>query len=273
MKSTLQTRSPRILDRSGLVRIFGFPATLVHFDTLVLDRWLWLKNRLPRTRNGERLIDIGTGAGAFAIGAARRGYTALGLSWDAENQRVATERSRICNAYNVTFDLLDVRRLDERKDLVASFEVAICLETIEHILDDRKLLIDIGRVLVPGGFLPLTTPNYYYRAITAGDEGPFLREETGWHVRRGYTPSMLFELCEVSGFMAPEISYCGGFCSQKVTWLLRNLDNFHWLLAWVVALPLRILPPLFDPLVRKILGWPDYSICIVAQKPRFRELK
>jgi hypothetical protein len=82
---------------------------------------------------------------------------------------------------------------------------------------------------------------------------------------------MLLELCESSGFMVPEISYCSGFFSQKITWLLRNLSELHWLLAWFVVLPLRIVPPLLDPLVRKISGWPDYSICLVAQKPRFRK--
>ena len=271
MRITLHNHHSFVLDRSSLVRVFGFPATLIHFDTLVLDRWFWVKKRLPRTRNGERIIDIGSGAGAFTIGAARRGYTALGLSWDAETLGVAAERARLCDARNTVFELFDIRRLGERKDLSESFEVAVCLETVEHILDDRKLLSDIGRVLVPGGFLLLTTPNHYYRAITLGDDGPFLHEETGWHVRRGYTPSMLLELCEASGFMIPEISYCSGFFSQKITWLIRNLSNLHWLLAWFVVLPLRIVPPLLDPVVRKISGWADYSICIVAQKPRFRK--
>jgi 2-polyprenyl-3-methyl-5-hydroxy-6-metoxy-1,4-benzoquinol methylase len=185
MRTTLYNNHSVVLDRSSLVRVFGFPATLIHFDTLVLDRWLWLRKRLPRTRNNERLIDVGCGAGAFTIGAARRGYTALGLSWDAENQGVASERAELCRTPNVVFELLDIRRLGERQDLFESFEVAICIETVEHILDDRKLLRDIGRALVPGGFLVLTTPNHYYRAITLGDHGPFLPDETGSHVRRG----------------------------------------------------------------------------------------
>ena len=29
-----------------LVRALGFPATLIHGDTLVWDRWRWLKPRL-----------------------------------------------------------------------------------------------------------------------------------------------------------------------------------------------------------------------------------
>jgi hypothetical protein len=41
------------------------------------------------------------------------------------------------------------------------------------------------------------------------------------------------------------------------------------LLGWFVVLPLRILPPLIDWLIAAITGWPDFSICLVAYKPRF----
>src|SRR5689334_24813866 len=175
------------MDKSLLVRVFGFPATLVHGDTLVLDRWRWLKNRLPLTANGERLLDVGCGTGAFTIGAARRGYRALGLSWDERNQATAQYRAELCRTPGASFDVLDVRRLDTRSDLRDAFDVALCLECVEHILDDRKLIRDIAACLKPGGRLLLTTPNYDYRAITREDNGPFALAETGWHVRRGYT--------------------------------------------------------------------------------------
>src|SRR5258708_30322195 len=87
----------QLMDRSALVKLFGFPATLVHGDPLVLDRWFWLKARLPKTRNDEHLLDVGCGTGAFSIGAALRGYRALGLSWDERNQSLAKERATYCN--------------------------------------------------------------------------------------------------------------------------------------------------------------------------------
>src|SRR5947209_3467752 len=120
-------------DESLLVKIAGFPATLIHGDPLILDRWFWLEKRLPKTNNNERLLDVGCGSGAFTIGAALRGYRALGLTWDERDQCVAAERAAICKAPSASFGILDVRKLDTRADLIRSFDVAICLETVEHI--------------------------------------------------------------------------------------------------------------------------------------------
>jgi SAM-dependent methyltransferase len=257
------------MDRSLLVRLLGFPANLIHHDLLVLDRWLWLRRRLPRTRNGERLIDIGCGTGSFTIGAARRGYIGVGLSWDLRNQQVAAERAALCKANLVEFPIQDIRELDKCTEFRQAFEIAICCENIEHILDDRKLMRDIHACLKPGGMLLLTTPNYFYRAITSTDNGPFSRIEDGWHVRRGYTVAGLQELCTDCSFLVEEISSCSGFLSQKITAVLRVLGRRWPLLAWATVLPLRPLPLLLDRLFARLTGWPDYSICLVAIKPRF----
>ena len=113
------------LDESLLVKMFGFPATLIHGDTAVLDRWLWLRKHLPETCNGEKLVDIGCGTGAFTIGAALRGYEVLGLGWSERNQEVAGYRARLCHARSAAFEVLDVRQLDTRQDLIGNYDVAI----------------------------------------------------------------------------------------------------------------------------------------------------
>lgn len=256
------------MDKSLLTKLIGFPATLIHGDTLVLDRWRWLKQRLPITRNEEKLIDIGCGTGAFSIGAALRGYEALGLSWDERNQKVATDRAKICKAVSARFEVLDVRNLDARDNLVGKFDVAVCCENIEHILDDRKLIRDIAICLKPGGRLLLTTPYLLYRPITEADCGPFSKIEDGSHVRRGYTKAMLEELCIDSGLIPEHISYCSGIISQRITTILRVISRIHPILGWAIVLPLRILP-LFDKLVTKFVQWPYYCICLDAYKPRF----
>ncbi|MEH2263622.1 class I SAM-dependent methyltransferase [Nostoc sp.] len=258
------------MNKSLLVKIFGFPATLIHGDPMVLDRWFWLRKRLPRTANDEKLIDIGCGTGAFTIGAALRGYESLGLSWDERNQQVAEERAKLSGADLASFEIQDVRLLSQRPDLFQEFDVAICCENIEHILDDRQLVIDIAGCLKPGGRLLLTTPNYYYHPITSGDMGPFCKVESGWHVRRGYTEAMLRELCDQAGFIFEERSFCSGYLSQKIAFLLWTLTEIHPLFAWTLTLPLRVIPPVFDKAITGAMGFPYFSICMEVYKPKYR---
>jgi hypothetical protein len=115
----------------------------------------------------------------------------------------------------------------------------------------------------------LTAPNLEYRAINKEDNGPFSTTETGWHVRRGYTRAMILELCDRSGFVADEISYCTGIVSQKVCHLWRVVGKLDSRLGWLTLLPLRPLPLLFDRPLDWLLRWPAYSICLSAYRPRF----
>lgn len=253
------------MDRSILVRLFGYRACFIHGDTAVLDRWNFVKRHCPKTRNGERVFDAGCGSGAFSIGLAMRGYDAIGLSWDERNQKIAQDRARIVGANNVVFPIGDLRGLDERIELFGKFDYVLSLENIEHVLDDRKLMCNLSSCLKPGGWLVLSTPNKDYRAVTPEDDGPFEKVESGWHVRRGYTSGMLEELCAQSGLKVERIASCTGFISQKLTWLIRK----GGILGWLLALPLRVLPPLFDPLIANLFRYPDFSITLVAYKPRF----
>ena len=233
-----------------------------------LDRWRWLKRRLPKTANGERLIDVGCGTGAFTIGAALRGYIALGLSWDQRNQAEATRRAVMCGTDQASFNICDVRELGQHAEYRETFDVAVCAENIEHILDDARLMLSMAACLKPGGRLLLTTPNFYYRAITKSDDGPFCVTETGWHVRRGYTRSMVLELVEYAGLKCEELSYCSGVISQYITWLMREAATIHPLLGWTIILPLRPLA-LIDDIISRWSTTPPYSICVEAYKPRF----
>jgi 2-polyprenyl-3-methyl-5-hydroxy-6-metoxy-1,4-benzoquinol methylase len=253
--------------KSGLVRILGFPATLIHGDTLVLDRWLWLKRYLPVVEPGSRsLLDVGCGTGAFTMGAARRGYRSLGLSWDKRNQTVAQQRAKICKADTASFEVQDVRRLDERPDLAEQFDVAICCECIEHILDDVKLMQDIARCLKPEGVLLLTTPNLSFKPM-AYDNEILSTGDDGGHVRRGYSPADLMRLCQQSSFEVMKIEYCSGVLSQKITSLKRIAANVtSEMISWPIVLPLRWIPPMFDSAVTRAMNWPDYSITLVARK-------
>lgn len=246
-----------------LVKFLGFPATLIQGDTLVLDRWNWLRSILPVGNGDKTILDIGCGTGAFSIGLSLRGYKCLGLTWDAQDTNRARSRAKDCKAHNCSFEIQDARQLDQRTDLFNRFDYVVCTENIEHILNDDKLVRDMGHCLKPGGKLLLTTPNLNFISITKEDDDPLQTVELGWHVRRGYDKKRLEELCKSAGLMVEKIDFVSGFFSQRVTRVWRTLNKVNPLLSFLVTLPLRIVPPAVDKLVK----YPGYSITLIAQKP------
>jgi len=191
----------------------------------------------------------------------------LGLTWSPIDCETAESRATICRTPSARFEVQDVRQLDQRKDLIGGFDLAVCTEVVEHILNDKKLLIDVGRLLRPGGRLLLTTPFYGFRAITSEDYGPYSTVEDGGHVRRGYTVEQLEVLCRDAGLTLKSYTYCSGILSQKITTLMRWISRASPLLAWAVTLPLRPFPLVFDRWLTPLLNWPCFSICIEAEKP------
>ena len=241
---------------------------LVYGGPLTLDGWRWLSSRLPRTVDNWKLLDIGCGSGAYTIKAATKGYDARGFSWSKNATIKATMRAKQANVKNCAFDTFDARDLDKYPH--KNFDVIINTENIEHIIDDLKLVKDIYAKLKPGGFLLLTSPNYFYRVINKDDLGPFSTYEDGGHVRRGYTKAMLEELCKNSGLKVEEISLCSGFCTQYLTKIIRSLNYVLGIkITWLITFPLRILPIILDPTIRRILKFKDYKICLLAYKPRY----
>jgi SAM-dependent methyltransferase len=240
---------------------------LIRGDTLVFDRYLWLCRHLPRTRGKETLLDVGCGSGALTLAACARGYDSVGLSWDLENQRKAESRAMRAGLSNsAKFPIFDARDLDKFSP-ASTFDVIINFENIEHIIDDKKLFGDMCQLLAPGGRLLLTTPNFNYWPMSSDDLGPYQEIEDGRHVRRGYSPAMLRELCELSGMEVERIEYCSGITSQLSTRVFRYLlDRLGLTIAWLVILPLRPLAAMAEVMGFHLRG---YSICLVACKPRF----
>ena len=252
----------------ALTKLLGASAGLIQGDFFTRDRWLWLESRLPRTLNDETLLDVGCGTGAFSILAARRGYRCLGLSWDHADLAVANERAALCGAAGARFQICDIRELDQQEALKGQFDFALCCENIEHVLDDRRLVLAMAACLKPGGRLLLTSPNYHYEAVSKGDLGPFEKEERGWHVRRGYSRGQLLDLFHGTGLVIEDVSFCSGWASQKCTGFLRRFDGRPFLIGWIPTLPVRFFIPALDRLAAALFRHPGYSICVEAYKAR-----
>ena len=100
---------------------------------------------------GARILDAGCGSGRNMVELARRG-TVTGL----ELATASLQAARARGAGDVV-----PGSLDEPLPLGdAAFDLAVALDVLEHVEDDRAALRELARVLAPGGLLVVTVPQY-----------------------------------------------------------------------------------------------------------------
>ncbi len=248
--------------RDGLIYLLGWPALLLQQDPPTWDRWLWLRQQL---RGGAlRTLDAGCGSGGFSIYAAERGNVVLGLSFDEEANTRATRRAALLGVRRVGFRTADLRQLDVIAPELGAFDQIICLETIEHLLDDSGLVRNLAALLRPGGRLYLSTPFAGHKALL----GESLSQvEDGGHVRWGYTAQELRSIFSGAGLEVVAEGYLSGIVSQSITNLSRRLTTVvgtH--VAWALTLPLRLFRWLDRPLT-SLFKRPYLAIGVVGVKP------
>jgi SAM-dependent methyltransferase len=192
--------------------------------------------------------------------AARGGGEVTALSYSRADQEKAKRRARAIGLTGIRFCVRDLRELDRFAEELGCYDQVFCLEVIEHIRDDRKLLRDLARVTRPGGRLLLTTPSR--------DHVPFFGEvvserEDGHHVRRGYTHREMDELLSSAGFRVISRSFLSGVVSQWLFNVMYRFDRSYSHLGWGLTLPLRLLQP-FDRALTRLIGYPHLAIGVVA---------
>jgi SAM-dependent methyltransferase len=102
---------------------------------------------------GDRLLDVGCGDGAVTVALkdAMNAKEAFGVEIAPEG--VAAAKQRGIRAEQLDIDQHDLPFEDD------FFDAAYCGEIIEHVFDTDHLLVELNRVLRPGGVCVLTTPN------------------------------------------------------------------------------------------------------------------
>lgn len=244
-----------------LIKLIGWHATILHEDPCAFDRYKWLKKNI--IQGNLKTLDAGCGIGTFSFFAAKKGNLTTGLSFDKNANNQAKEKAQILNIKNINFKQCDLRYLDKFKNSLNKFDQIICFETIEHILNDKKLITDLSNLLKPGGRLLLTTPFKYYKRLW---HDKLSETEDGGHVRWGYTHEEIKKIFESTNLSILKQNYVSGFISQQLTNLSRILSTkINQRFAWFLILPLRLFQ-LLDPLITKFLKYPYLSIAIIGIK-------
>lgn len=248
---------------NALIRLIGWKAAILHGDPSVYDRWKWLRRCL--SPGPLRTFDAGCGNGAFTMYASKIGNKAVGMSFDEGKNQKARFRARILGIDNIQFIRGDLRKLDKMGGELGKFDQIICFETLEHILDDKKLIADLSGLLKPRGRLFLTVPYKHNKGLVGLG---LSKDEDGGHIRRGYTHSEIKDIFNKCGLGIQAQEYISGFVSQQLTNLMFLLNKIIGKVAsWIVIFPLRALQLLDLPLTR-LIAYPYLCIGVVGIKRR-----
>jgi SAM-dependent methyltransferase len=171
------------------------------------EPWAWERRRallLGEVRAGERVLDVGCGAGRFVRALGEAGADPVGV----EIAEAALERARR-NAPGADLRLVEPDGslpLEHR-----SVDLVWCSEVLEHVPDTAGLLSEVRRVLKTGGRLLATTPSHDLprRALIALLRWEEHFDPLGQHVRF-YSRRSLATTLDAGGFEAIDIRPWGG---------------------------------------------------------------
>ena len=223
----MSTRSIR-----NALRSLIYPGLDLHTRNRASLRRFW--------RTGPRdVLDAGSGNGYFSWLAYQSGARVIAVNSDPDQ----VEKSR---EFFLGFRKADPDRLQFEQgnlyELAAEtrqFDEIVCFEVLEHLHRDADVVREFYRILRPGGLLHVCCP---FRLHPRHQVEVLDVDETGGHVRAGYTEQDYRALLEPIGFRIERVIGIGPksvYVADKILRSIRNrLGDFFALPLFPLALPI-----------------------------------
>lgn len=197
----------------NLFRSFIYPGLDIH-----------LRNRASLCRYwkaGKRdVLDAGSGNGYFSWLAYRSGANVVALNY--ESSQVAKAREFFLEYHQLNPERLRFEQynLYDLSKETRTFDEIICYEVLEHLRRDEEVLAQFYRVLRPGGILHLCCP---HRLHPRHQAEVLDLDETGGHVRPGYTEDDYRKMLEPLGFTIDQVAGIGPRSVYVADEILRKI--------------------------------------------------
>jgi SAM-dependent methyltransferase len=229
---------------------------------------------------GDRLLDLGCGAGRHAFEAHRRGAHVVALDRsEAETPGVAGLLAAMRAEGEAPTTALGTAITAEGLSLPfagASFDRVVASEVLEHVADDAAVIAELARVLRPRGTLAVTVPRWFPEQVCwALADDYHAPAVPGGHVRI-YRAGQLAARLARSGLAVTGSHHAHALHTPY--WWLRCLVGvgreealpvrlYHRFLVWDITRgprPVRLLERALNPVVGK-------SLVLYLQKPAVPE--
>jgi len=180
------------------IRVFGAPISGLRIRC---------RRILPKIdRPYKKILDVGSGTGVFTAEIALSLPESSVLGIDNMRNLVDKANRMVKNAgiQNCHFLHADALHLHFREE----FDLVLCIDNLEHIEEDEKVLKNINLALKKEGRAIIHVPNYFRRWFLFKWHVNF---DVPGHVRPGYRWSDLMKKIERAGFCIEESFYTYGF--------------------------------------------------------------
>ncbi len=185
-------------------------------DLLLLRTWhvhkelkAWAKGK-----GSAEILDAGAGFGQYSYY-----MSGMNRNWNILAVDVKEEQVKDCNDFfgkigrkNVRFEVADLTKFVKEN----SYDMALSVDVMEHILEDVLVFRNIHASLKKGGMLLISTPSDQGGSdVHEGEDSSFIEE----HVRDGYPIKEIEEKLRTAGFEKVEARYAYG-APGKISWRL-----------------------------------------------------
>ncbi len=227
-----------IFNRTTALRILFYRL----LDLLLLRSW-HIRRELRKLKSGgfspELIADAGSGFGQYVYYLSKLFPRARIRGLDIKQEQVDD-----CNAFfgktgkgdRISFQYADLTQLNDKE----VYDLILCVDVMEHIEEDRRVLQNYYRALRPGGILLISTPSDQGGSDVHHEHDDSFIDE---HVRDGYGKQEMEEKLKSAGFREYHIRYSYGKpgklswkLSMKYPILLVNAGKFFLILLPVYYL-------------------------------------
>ncbi|GAB4284849.1 MAG: hypothetical protein Kow0067_07040 [Coriobacteriia bacterium] len=219
-----------------------------HIDSVKsrkMGRYAKIVEHMPK--GGQRVLDFGCGWGYYAVAAAERGNTVVGIDHSANEIEICRLMWGDCDHLDLTFEQGDIGEFPD-----ASFDTVISTSVLEHVHNPGLYLSQVNRVLREGGQLILSLPNVMTPRNARGALSKNLSaalqrfslevfesyDKTHHHIN-SWDPYHVTRLCASVGFRVDEFAGAEGLAMPRIPLVpayvhtrIRCLEGFSYIMVF-----------------------------------------
>lgn len=178
-----------------------------------------------------RVLELGSARGLALFWLARHhpSWQLTGIDLEEEWVAVSERAARRGGYHNLAFRCGPAQELAEKE----SYDLILCVDVLEHIVDDAGLLRQMKEALKPGGYLVLHVPrrrHEQWRWLRA-----FREHDIEGHVREEYRDQDLRQLLPAAGYRLVDLRETFGRWGE-VAFELNMMGWKHWRLRTLITL-------------------------------------